>query len=97
LNASTTCVSSCSFGEPAVVGRFGRSPSQSQERRPWAAAASSSVLQLPPGVLAVGRLAADRRRERHAEREDLLPGDDERAGRVDGDAWHPRSRLRLTR
>src|SRR5207248_4964718 len=46
LNASTTLVSSCSFGEPAVVGRFGRSPSQSQQRSPCAAAASSSAFSL---------------------------------------------------
>src|SRR5438105_15033466 len=42
LNASTTFVSSCSFGDPAVVGRFGSAPSQSQQWRPCAAAASSS-------------------------------------------------------
>src|SRR5439155_23196525 len=43
LNAPTTFASSCSFGEPAVAGRFGSPPSHSQQWSPCAAAASSSA------------------------------------------------------
>jgi hypothetical protein len=42
LKAAVIRVRSCSFSEPGCVGRFGVSPSQSQQWSPCEAVASSS-------------------------------------------------------
>ena len=65
----TIFVSSCSLTEFGVAGRFGVSPSQSQQRRPCAAAASCSCFCSAVGMLrevaAAGvELTADEIRER---------------------------------
>jgi hypothetical protein len=115
LNASTTLVSSCSFGEPAGRRKVRQiaepEPAEEPVRRgrvlerllardlrvdllrvpvgaTGADEARAAGLQLLPGVLAVRRLPADGRRKRHPEREDLSAVDDERAGRIEGDARH---------